>query len=73
MKIIYIRKKRLAKWIVSCFVITYMYFILIHATQYIQYDTQYEENGINPEDLPIPDIPGIPDVPIIREKVSGNF
>ena len=69
----YIRKKRLAKWVVSCFLITYMYFILIHDTQYISYDTQYEENDKSQEDLPIPDIPGIPDIPIIREKVSGSF
>ena len=83
----YMRKKRLCQGFVSCFLITYMCFIFLNVHQY-NYNEEYdnidnsktEENDIRSgrsgrsiEDLPIPDLPAIPDISIIKEKVFGSF
>ena len=60
----YIRKKRLAKWVVGCFVMIYMCFVLLHVTQYNI--NQNKPIVYQDDDLQY-------DVPIIREKVSGSY
>lgn len=58
----YIRKKRLAKGFVGCFLMTYMCFVLLNVMQYnIIQHIQFVYQGDEPDDIPI-----------IREKVSGS-